>query len=56
MLPKKNPFSEFVHNDTYVECEWYRNGEYKTQISHQNRLMKLRETGGLYRTQKEFKN
>lgn len=49
-VAKKEPIFGFVDDDTYVECVWYRNGERKTQIYHQNRLLKLRETGGLFST------
>ena len=49
-VPKKEPIFGFVDNDTYVECVWYRDGERKSQIFHQNRLLKLQESGGIYKT------
>lgn len=46
---KKEPIFGFMDSDTYVECVWYRDGERKSQIFHQNRLIKLQETGGMYK-------
>lgn len=46
---KKEPVFGYVDNDTYVECVWYSDGERKSQVFHQNRLIKLQETGGLYK-------
>ena len=28
---------------------WYKNGERKSEVFHQNKLIKLVETGGLYK-------
>lgn len=48
-IPKKEPIFGFLDSDTYVECVWYQDGERKSQIFHQNRLIKLQETGGMYK-------
>jgi uncharacterized protein YodC (DUF2158 family) len=48
-VSKKEPIFGFINDNTYLECVWYRNGERKSQIFHQNRLMKLKDTGGLFR-------
>jgi uncharacterized protein YodC (DUF2158 family) len=49
-IAKKEPIFGFVDNDTYVECVWYRDGERKSQIFHQNRLFKVGDSKGMYRT------
>ncbi len=48
-VSKKEPIFGFVNDDTYLECVWYKNGERKSNVFHQDRLIKLRETGGLYK-------
>ncbi|AWH72689.1 hypothetical protein DCS32_00425 [Dokdonia sp. Dokd-P16] len=46
-VPKKDSIFGLVNNDTYLECVWYKNGERKSKVFHQNKLIKLIETGGL---------
>jgi uncharacterized protein YodC (DUF2158 family) len=48
-IPKKDSLLGLVNNDTYLECVWYENGERKLEVFNQNRLIKLIETGGLYK-------
>jgi uncharacterized protein YodC (DUF2158 family) len=48
-VSKKEPIFGFVNDDTYLECVWYKNGERRSNVFHQDRLIKLRETGGLYK-------
>ena len=45
---KRDPILGIANNNTYLECIWYKNGERKSEIFHQNRLLKLHKTGGLY--------
>ena len=45
----RDPIFRIKKHDSYVECVWYVNGERKSEIYHQNKLIKLIETGGLYR-------
>ena len=40
----------WVDNNTYVECVWYKRGERKTEVFHQNKLIKTIDTGGLFKT------
>ncbi|WP_092447811.1 hypothetical protein [Winogradskyella sediminis] len=49
-VSKKNPLMGWVDNNTYVECVWYKNGERKTEVFHQNKLIKTIDTGGLFKT------
>lgn len=53
-VPKKDSIFGFVDNDIYLECVWYKNGERKSKVFHQNKLIKMIETGGLFR--KEITN
>jgi hypothetical protein len=39
-----------VNTDRYLECVWYKNGERKLKVYHQNKLIKVAETGGLFQT------
>ncbi len=48
-LPKKHPIFGFENLDTYVECVWIEDGERKSDVFHQDRLMKAIETKGLYK-------
>lgn len=48
-VPKKDSITGMVNNDNYLECIWYKNGERNSVLLHQNRLIKLVETGGLYK-------
>jgi uncharacterized protein YodC (DUF2158 family) len=45
----KDPLLGITNNNKYLECVWYKNGERNTKIFHQNKLLKLQETGGLYK-------
>lgn len=49
-IPKKDSIFGWVDNDCYLECIWYKNGERISEVFHQNRLIKIAETGGLYKT------
>ena len=49
-VAKKNDLLEVINNDSYLECVWYKKGERKSEVFHQNKLIKLIETGGLFRT------
>ncbi|WP_452230050.1 MULTISPECIES: hypothetical protein [unclassified Lacinutrix] len=49
-VPKKDSIFGLVDNDSYLECIWYKNGERKSEVFHQNRLIKMIETGGLLKT------
>ena len=49
-VPKKYSILGLVNNDTYLECVWYKNGERKSKVFHQNKLIKVIETGGLFKT------
>lgn len=37
-------------NDQYLECVYYKNSRRQSEVFHQNKLVKMRETGGLFRT------
>ena len=43
-ISKKEPIFGFVNNDTYLECVWYKNGERRLEVFHQDRLIKQIET------------
>lgn len=47
-VSRKNTFG-LMDNDSYLECIWYKNGERKAEVFHQNKLIRLIETGGLYK-------
>ncbi|TDU43648.1 uncharacterized protein YodC (DUF2158 family) [Gelidibacter sediminis] len=49
-VPKKDVILGLVDYDTYLECVWYKNGERKSEVFHQNKLIKTIETGGLFKT------
>jgi len=49
-VPKKNGLFDLVDYDSYLECVWYKDGERKAEVFHQNKLIKSIETGGLFRT------
>lgn len=49
-VPKKDVLLGLVVDDSYLECVWYKNGERKSKVFHQNKLIKTMETGGLFRT------
>lgn len=49
-VPKKDVILGLVDNENYLECVWYKNGERKSEVFHQNRLFKMIETGGLFKT------
>ncbi|WP_424989191.1 hypothetical protein [Flagellimonas sp.] len=40
-IAKMEPIFGFVDRDTYVECVWYRDGERRSRIFHQDRLSKV---------------
>jgi uncharacterized protein YodC (DUF2158 family) len=46
---KKEPVFGIENDDTYLECVWYEDGERKSEVFHQDRLIKLTKTGGLYK-------
>ncbi|CAM1367721.1 hypothetical protein [Tenacibaculum soleae] len=46
-VPKKDSIFGLVNNDNYLECVWYKNGERKSKVFHQNKLIKMIETSGL---------
>ncbi|WP_250435894.1 hypothetical protein [Hanstruepera flava] len=48
-VPKKDSITGLVNSDNYLECIWYKNGERNSVLLHQNRLIKLIETGGIYK-------
>tara|TARA_R110002049_G_scaffold198043_1_gene368034 strand:- start:4304 stop:4564 length:261 start_codon:yes stop_codon:yes gene_type:complete len=49
-VSKKDSIFGLVDNDSYLECVWYKSGERKSEVFHQNKLIKLIETGGLFKT------
>ncbi|RUA14394.1 MAG: hypothetical protein DSY83_09635 [Flavobacteriia bacterium] len=49
-IAKKEPIFGFVDRDTYVECVWYRDGERRSRIFHQNRLSKVLGPKGIFKT------
>lgn len=49
-VPKKDSILGLVDYDTYVECVWYKSGERKSELFHQNKLIKMIDTGGLFKT------
>ena len=49
-VTKKLPFIGISDSTQYLECVYYKNGERITRTVHQNRLLKLTETGGIYKT------
>ncbi|MHA7943895.1 YodC family protein [Formosa sp. 3Alg 14/1] len=49
-VPKKDGFLGSIDYDNYLECVWYKHGERKVEVFHQNKLIKTMETGGLYNT------
>lgn len=46
-VPKNDSKLNVVDYDTYLECVWYKNLEQNTNVFHQNKLIKTKETGGL---------
>ena len=48
-VPKKDSIFSLANNDSYLECVWYKNGERKLKIYHQNKLIKTISTGGLFK-------
>ena len=49
-VPKKNMLFGMVNTDRYLKCVWYKNGERKSKVYHQNKLIKVIESGGLFQT------
>jgi len=49
-VTKKDPLLGIVDEDSFLECIWYSGGERKSQVFHQNKLIKTIDTGGLFRT------
>lgn len=49
-VQKKDAILGWVDCHTYLECVWYKNGERKSKIYHQNKLIKMIDTGGLFKT------
>lgn len=52
-VPKKDPLLGFVDNDNYLECVWYKSGERRVEVFHQHKLVRMTETGGLFKTFKK---
>ncbi len=48
-VPKEDSIFGLVDNDSYLECYWYKSGERKSEVFHQNRLIKMIETFGLFK-------
>jgi hypothetical protein len=49
-IPNEDPLTGITNNDSVVACVYYKNGERFTRNIHQNRLLKLLRTGGIYST------
>ncbi|QRM87879.1 hypothetical protein FG167_01125 [Lacinutrix sp. WUR7] len=49
-VSKRDWIFGLVNNDSYLECVWYKSGERKLKVYHQNKLIKVAETGGLFQT------
>ena len=49
-IPNKDSLLGLVNNDSYLECVWYKNGERNSKVFHQNNLIKMIETGSLFKT------
>ncbi|SFW47683.1 hypothetical protein [Cellulophaga fucicola] len=49
-VSKKDSILGLVDGNSYLECVWYKNGERKSEVYHQNKLIKTIETGGLFKT------
>ncbi len=49
-VSKKDSILGLINYDSYLECVWYKNGERKTEVFHQNKLIKTVKTGGLFKT------
>jgi uncharacterized protein YodC (DUF2158 family) len=49
-IQKKDMITGLIDNDTYLECVWYKDGKRKSEVFHQNKLIKTIETGGLFNT------
>ena len=49
-VPKKDPLTGTINNNTFVECVYYSNGERFSRTVHKNRLFKLIESGGIYQS------
>lgn len=47
---KKDNLFGLVAYDTFLKCVWYKNGERKTDVFHQNKLIRVIESGGLFKT------
>ncbi|WP_282069243.1 hypothetical protein [Olleya namhaensis] len=47
---KKEGVLGLIDSETYVECVWYKGGERKAVVFHQNKLIKTIDTGGLFKT------
>lgn len=48
-VPKKDSVLGLVDYETYVECEWYKNDERISEVFHQKKLIKMIDTGGLFK-------
>ncbi|WP_299381329.1 hypothetical protein [uncultured Lacinutrix sp.] len=51
-VTKKDSIFGLVNNDSYLECVWYKNGERKLEVFHQNKLIKIIEASSLLKTLK----
>ena len=49
-MPRKDSLFGSIDNDSYVECVWYKGGERKVEVFHQNKLIKLIKIGDLSKT------
>lgn len=49
-VSKKDSLTGTINNNTFVECVYYRKGERFTRTVRQNRLLRLLESGGIYKS------
>ena len=49
-ISRKDKLLGVIDNDTYLVCVWYKNGERKSAIFHQNNLIKTMDGNGLFIT------
>jgi len=49
-ITKKDPLVGTINSNIYLECVYYQNGERFVKTVHQDRLIKLREVGGFYKS------
>ncbi len=49
-VSKEDPLTGIVSTDTIIECVYYKNGERFSRTIHQDRLLKVLKTGGIYKS------